>query len=196
MNPVDADKKEDRIDHRKIVVTLGGLPGSGTTTAAELLAKKLKVPWTNGGNIFRKLAAEKGMGLNEFGIFAERNQEIDRELDNRLIEILKDGNIILESRLAGAHAHHDGIRSLRVWLHASLVTRVERIMKREGGELDQLIEETLERQRSERARYLEYYDLDYEDLDHYSLIINSGENWPEQIVHIIMESLKIKGMIE
>lgn len=189
------ENSSDRTNSKPLVVTIGGLPGSGTTTAADLLAGKLGVPWTNGGEIFRDLAKESGMSLNEFGVHAENNPDVDRELDRRLIETMRKGNIILESRLAGANANRCDIHSLRVWLHAPLEVRVRRIMQREGGDLEKLTTDTKERQRSERARYLEYYGIDYEGLDHYSLVINSAEYWPEQIVHIIQEALRNKGMI-
>ncbi len=176
----------------KIVITIGGLPGSGTTTTAELLSAELGVPWTNGGKIFRELASEKGMSLSQFGTHAEENAEVDRELDKRLIEIMRNGNIILESRLAGANADAHGIESLRVWLHASLDVRAQRIHVREGGGQEKQTQETKERERSERARYMEYYGIDYEDFDHYSVVINSGEYLPDQIVRIILVTLSMK----
>lgn len=192
--PGKVKKKSVEMTH-PVVMTIGGLPGSGTTTAADHLAKKLDLPWTNGGKIFREMAKEKGMELNEFGVYAENEPAVDQELDRRLLENLKKGNIILESRLAGAHANLNGIHSLRVWLHAPLLVRVKRIIDREGGDVGEMTEAVLERERSERTRYIEYYDIDYEYLDHYSLVINSSEYWPEQIVSIILEALRTKGMI-
>ena len=180
---------------KKLVITIGGLPGSGTTTAAELLSKKLELPWTNAGKIFRELAQEKGMDLNEFGRYAEGNSDVDRELDRRLVEIMREGDIIIEGRLASANANINGIHALKVWLHAPIKTRVKRIRNRESGDLVTIMKETHERERSERKRYKDYYNIDYENLDYYTLVISSAELWPEQIVHVIMETLKIKGMV-
>lgn len=179
----------------RIVVTIGGLPGSGTTTAAKLLSERLHIRWTNGGEIFRNMAKEKGMLLNEFGRYAEENPEIDRELDRRLIEIMRNENIILEGRLAGSNANVNKIPSLRVWLHAPFKTRAERIQNRDGVKLDKAMEHIHERERSEKERYLEYYNIDYEDLDHYSVVINSGEYLPAEIVEIIIQSMRAKGML-
>ncbi len=178
-----------------ILITIGGLPGSGTTTAAALLSKKLDIPWTSGGSIFRELAKEMGKELNEFGRYAEGNPDVDRELDRKLIAVMKKGDIIVESRLAGANAMKHGIPALRVYLHASFQTRVDRIQNREGGPVENIAEATRERERSEKKRYLEYYDIDYENLDHYTLVINSGELLPDQIVCIIIEGLRTKGLM-
>ncbi|MCK4614837.1 MAG: AAA family ATPase [Thermoplasmata archaeon] len=180
---------------KRTVVAIGGLPGSGTTTAAVLLSKKINLPWINGGKLFRELARKKGMTLGEFGRHAEDDPEVDRELDRRLIEIMKNGGIIVEGRLAGANARNHRIPALRVWLHAPFDTRVERIRKRDGGGLDELRAEIRERERSEKKRYMAYYNIDPENLDHYTLVLNSGELRPAQIVHIIIEALRSTGMI-
>lgn len=187
----DGSSPEETTDG--VVITIGGLPGSGTTTAARLLSERLGLPWTNGGEIFRALAKEKGMELNEFGRFAERNPDVDRELDRRIVEIMKRGNIILESRLAGVNAFTNHIPSLRVWLHASLDIRVNRIQNREGGDPEKLREAVRERERSERARYMNFYGFDYEDTSHYSLIVDSGRLFPDQIVERIVQWLKKEG---
>jgi len=178
-----------------VVITIGGLPGSGTTTAARLLSDRLGLPWTNGGEIFRALAKEKGMELNEFGRYAERNPDVDRELDHRIVEIMRKGDIILESRLAGVNASINHIPSLRVWLHATLEVRVGRIRNREGGNLDELREAVRERERSERSRYMNYYGFDYEDSSYYSLAVDSGTLLPDQIIERIVQALKKEGMV-
>ena len=60
------------------IVTIGGLPGSGKTTVAKILAEKLRLEYVNAGDIFRNLAAKKGLTLEEFGIFAENNPSVEQ----------------------------------------------------------------------------------------------------------------------
>ena len=173
-----------------ITITIGGLPGSGTTTAAKLLSHRLGLPWTNAGKIFRKMAEESNMKLNEFSRYAETHPEVDMELDKRLIALMRAGGIIMEGRLAGANALRNAIPSVRVWLHAPFETRIHRLHNRDGGEIETLREDTMEREESEKKRYLEYYGIDPEDLDYYTLTLNSGELLPEAIVGIIVQAVK------
>lgn len=42
-----------------MIITVGGLAGTGTTTTAELLSEKLGIPFVSSGSIFRAMAEEK-----------------------------------------------------------------------------------------------------------------------------------------
>ena len=69
-----------------MLITISGLPGSGTTTASRLVADALGLERVPGGEVFRQLAAEAGMSLAEFGAHAQDHPDIDIELDRRLTE--------------------------------------------------------------------------------------------------------------
>ena len=69
-------------------ITIGGLPGSGTTTVAKLLKKKLRLPYKYAGKIFRHMAEEHGMELLEFERHCEEHPELDKKLDKILINMM------------------------------------------------------------------------------------------------------------
>ena len=54
-----------------MIITIGGLAGTGTTTTAELLSEKLDIPYISAGFVFREMAAERGMSALELSEFAE-----------------------------------------------------------------------------------------------------------------------------
>ncbi|OYT63441.1 cytidylate kinase, partial [Methanosarcinales archaeon ex4484_138] len=58
-------------------ITISGLPGSGTSTIAGMLADHMGLNLVSAGETFRRLAAEYNMSLEEFGVLAERDPEID-----------------------------------------------------------------------------------------------------------------------
>ena len=66
-----------------MIITIGGLAGTGTTTTAELLSEKLDIPYISAGFIFREMAAEHGMSVLEFSEFAEGNDDIDKEIEQK-----------------------------------------------------------------------------------------------------------------
>ncbi len=172
-----------------VTITIGGTPGSGKSTVAILLEKKLGIRYVYSGMIFRELAEEHNMTLEEFGKYCEQNSEIDKELDERQLEIMKKGDVILEGRLAGWLAHQNNIPAFKVALHTDLETRAKRIVKREKGSVEQRKKEILERERSEAVRYKNYYNIDLNDKSIYDLVIDSGNKTPEEIVEIIIKKI-------
>lgn len=158
-------------------ITVSGLPGSGTTTLSRLLAEYYDLELVSSGEIFRKMAKERGMSLSEFGALAERDPSIDLDIDkNQKAIIHSRENIILESRLAG-HMAQGRPNVLKVWIKAPILTRVKRIQRREKSiSFDEELKKTVERERSETLRYKNYYGIDITDLSIYDIVIDS-EKW-------------------
>ena len=70
-----------------VTITISGTPGSGKSTVAKILEKKLGIKYIYSGLIFRQLAEEHNMELEKFGKYCEQNSEIDKELDARQLDI-------------------------------------------------------------------------------------------------------------
>jgi len=144
------------------------------------------------GEFFRQMAKERGMSLEEFGDLAEKNIDIDKKVDDRMINAAQPG-MVLEARLTGHLMHRSDKEAFKVWIEADLDTRVKRIAEREGytgEEIENLKERVKKREASESKRYKEYYDIDIGDTSFYDLVINSDKNSPEEIVEAIMEGAK------
>lgn len=173
-----------------MTITIGGSPGSGKTTVAQLLQKKTGLPYVYSGDLFRKLAEQHGMSLAEFGKYCETHREIDEELDRQQLEIIRNGNVIVEGRLSGWLAYRNHISALKILIQADLDTRAHRIVKREKGLVQKQKQEILTREKSESVRYKTYYHIDLADTSIYDLIIDSSKKTPEEIVDIILEKLR------
>lgn len=172
-----------------VTITISGNPGSGKSTVAKLLEKKLGLRYVYSGMIFRELAKKYKMSLEEFGKYCEENSEIDKELDTRQLEILQNGDVILEGRLAGWLAYRDNMSAFKVAVVADLETRAKRIVQREKGDIEKRKKEILEREKSEVLRYKKYYKIDLEDISIYDIVIDSGDKTSKEIVDIILEKL-------
>lgn len=171
-----------------MIITIGGLAGSGTTTAADVLSKKIDIPFISAGGIFRDMAKEKGMSLLEFSKFAEDNTAIDIELDKRQAEIAKNSeNLIVEGRLSAYFVEAD----LRIWLLAPLDIRANRVSKRESKSMGVVTEEIIIREESEALRYLDIHNIDINNFDIYDLVLNTNRFDPDSIAKIILTTLKV-----
>jgi len=172
-----------------MLLTISGPAGSGKSTAAAALAEALDYDHVSGGDIFRDLADERDLTPLELNKQAEEDDDIDRDLDRRLREIAAArDDLVLESRLAGwmAGEHAD----FRVWLDAPLSVRAERIADREDKSVDLARTETRARSESEARRYLEYYDIDIEELTIYDLAVNTARLSPEAVIDVILTTVE------
>jgi cytidylate kinase len=167
-----------------MLITVSGPAGSGKSTLAAGLADALEYEHVSGGDIFRSLADERGMDLVAFNQLAEEDDQIDRELDQRLRSTAQErDDLVLESRLAGWMAGE--FAELRVWLDAPLSVRAERIAEREDKSVPQVQEETAARAESEAQRYSEYYGIDIGDLSIYDLTINTARWGPNEVQQLV-----------
>lgn len=171
-------------------ITISGLPGTGKTTVARLLEKRLGLRYVYSGEIFREMAKKHKMSLEEFGEYCETHRQIDEELDRYQLDILRKGNVIVEGRISGWLAYQNHIPALKVLLDADISVRSGRIVKREQGDIEKRKKEILTREKSEATRYKKYYDIDVGDTSIYDVIIDASVKTPEEIMEIIVEHLE------
>ncbi|ACV24766.1 (d)CMP kinase [Methanocaldococcus fervens] len=173
-----------------MIITIGGLPGTGTTTIAKMVAEKYGLRYVCAGFIFREMAKEMGMDLQEFSRYAEQHKEIDEEVDRRQVEMAKQGNIVLEGRLAAWMLLKNGVKpDLTIWFKAPLEVRAERISKRENIDKEEALKKMVERECSEKKRYKEIYNIDLDDLSIYDLIIDSSKWDVEGVFNIVSSAI-------
>jgi cytidylate kinase len=201
---------ERQIDSN-LFVTVSGPPGCGATTLTEGLADALNCGYVVGGDIFRDLAAERDLSLQQLIAKAEEDDTIDRALDRRLRRIAEQWGaankaFVLESRLAGWLAGNRA--DLRIWLDAPEEIRIERLSdyevsyeierpaEREDANLEHLDDEgeigplLRVREVSEAGRYESYYGIDVEDQSFYDLSINTGRWDADTVLEIVLTAIE------
>ena len=172
-----------------MIITIGGLAGTGTTTLAEELSKRLEIPYISAGFIFREMAAEHGMSVLEFSEFAEGNDDIDKEIDERQALKAKSAeNLIVEGRLSAFFVDN---ADLKICLITPFDVRSERIAKREEKSVEVAKSEIITREKSEALRYKEIHNIDISNMEIYDLIVNTDSFDPESISEIIIQTLKV-----
>lgn len=173
-----------------MLVTISGLPGSGTSTVAKGVAVLLGVPRLDGGTVFRALAAEQGLTLAAFGAAAESDAAVDVELDRRLADAARAGDLVLESRLAGWIARNEALEARTVWIACDEQERARRVAEREGTTWEVALAANRAREASEAKRYRAYYGIDLADLTPYDLVLDSTTRLPEDLVSEIAGSVR------
>jgi cytidylate kinase len=161
-------------DERKAgpTVAVSGPPGSGKTTYAKRLAEELGLEYYSAGRIFRELAREKGMSIEELNRLASEDPRIDMEIDARTLKIGCKGGVVVEGHLVAWVL--GSLADVRVYVTAPLDVRVRRIASREKRPLEDVYRETVFREYLQWRRFLDYYGIDANSLHIFNLVIDTG----------------------
>jgi predicted cytidylate kinase len=130
------------------------------------------------------------MTLAEFNALAQTDPGVDRALDDRQLELLNGGGVILEGRLSGWLAHHNGIPAFKVWLVCDTAVCIARLVERDGGDRESQEELTRDRVTRERDRYGRYYGADLTDTSIYDLVLDSTASKPEELRERVLSALE------
>jgi len=152
-------------------VTIFGLAGTGKSSVARALAKDFNWEYMSNGNLFRELAEEEGMTLNEFEAFAEKNDAIDKKIDARTKEYGEEhNNFIFEARLAW-HFIPD---SIKIKLACSDEERLRRIAGRDKISIEEARAQTIDREESIKLRFKEIYNIeDFSNDNHFDYVLDT-----------------------
>jgi cytidylate kinase len=171
-----------------VLITISGLPGSGKTTVARLVAQALGLEHVYAGDIFRRQAEAHGLTLEQYARRAETDHSIDRALDEQMRRRAAQGSAVLEGRLAAFMADEAEVPALRVFLSASEAVRAKRIVGREGGDPKERLREIQAREDSDARRYREIYGFDYHDRTRYDLVLDTHGRDPEEVARAIVDA--------
>lgn len=185
---------------RKHIITIAGKIGGGKSSTAQRVAELLGYEHSSTGSFMRKLALERKISLEELSKEAEKDDSIDRALDEYNKEIGQRDNIVLDSRLGFYFIPE----SYKVFLELDPKIAAGRILKDKEKNSDREIETNQEfnteesiyktinqRLESERKRYKELYNiLDHTDHKNFDLVIDTSQMPLEDVVQKIVKDYK------
>lgn len=171
-------------------VAIAGLPGTGKTTAAKLVAEQLGLPLVSAGGIFRRLAEEQGLSLEQYQALAERDAAIDKALDQRMAAEARKAEAVLEGRLTAWVCKEFHITAFKVRLDAPERVRAERIAKREGLAVEKALQDNRRREQSEATRYQRYYGVDMTDARLYDVVLDTTDQPAPEVARRIVEGAR------
>lgn len=175
---------------RPPTITVGGLAGTGSSTLSRVVADRLDLRYEYAGGLFRAEAARRGLTVEEFNRLCEADPVVDRSLDDRQLELLRAGGLLLEGRMAGWLAHHHGLDGvLTVWVTCDDDERFRRLGDRDGGSADEVRRRTLAREASEQERFRRFHGADILDLDVYDLVLDSTATPPRALADAVLARL-------
>lgn len=191
------------------IITISGTPGSGKSTIAKNLLKKIPAKRIYTGGLWRDLAKGKNMTLEQFRDYAAQNHQVDADLDKRVAEearrLATKSLVVVEGRVQ----FHFIPESIKIFIKADIKETAKRVWK----EMQDLDSETRkaearvnsledmeikqqERRDSDIERYYDIYKIDYTDESQYDFILDTtninAQESTQKVLDFIEKTLDIK----
>ncbi len=182
----------------KEIVTITGTLGSGKSSTADLVAKKLGYQRFSSGDFMRKLAVQMGISLNDLSIKAQTDESIDIKIDEEVKKSGEQNKIVIDSRLA----FHWIPESFKVYLDLPPEIAKQRILNNlkenalraqsENAQTPEEIEKKIDaRLASEKKRYKDLYGIEnHTDKNNFDLVVDTNKNNLDQVVEIVISEYK------
>jgi len=160
---------EKDIEREGPTITISGPAASGKSSAAKGVAKQLGMKHVSMGVVFREMASEQGLPLDEF--LAKSTADFHERADARQLEYAMRGGVVIEGRLgawvAGDHAQ------MRFWLTAPLGERGRRAAGREGLARDDAVRNVRKRDAIDVDNYKRIYGFDFTSMNPYNFVLSN-----------------------
>jgi len=178
---------------RKNVICVCGMAGCGKSTVAKKLAEKYGLKYLSGGNALKALAVEAGYkpaGVGwwetEEGMrFLQRrmeDSEFDRNVDEKLVELAKHGNVVLDSWTMPWLLKE----GFKIWLEASSEVRAKRVAERDGISVERASEVLREKDERTKVIYRNLYGFDLgSDFSPFDLILDTNELSADEVFQAV-----------
>lgn len=183
-----------------MIISFCGDNGSGKSTAAIKIAKKLGFKHYHMGQVLRDMAKEKNITLEELNDLREKDSNFDKSVDDFLIKLGKDSdNFVIESRTAWFFIPN----SLKIYLKVEEQEAAKRIFlelqgqnkRNEGKNLDskkKVLESIRKRRNKDNGIYQKLYGINIRDEKHYDFVLDTTDLSIKKVFEEIMEFINSK----
>jgi cytidylate kinase len=179
-------------------IIISGMPAVGKTTVSRKVAEELKVPMVGGGDVLKEMAVEEGYtpggedwwdrgeGM-KFLQERKRSPDFDREVDARLIQKTRKGDVVITSYPV-PWLSKDG---LKVWLSGSVKSRAARMARRDGLSVSRCKEVLSIRDAENYKLYKKIYGIEFgKDLKPFDLVVETDGIQEEKVALIVIQYVR------
>jgi CMP/dCMP kinase len=172
--------------HCHMIISVSGPHGTGKSTYAGRLAKDLRLRHVSAGVLFRKVARENNLSLEDLGEKALEDFSIDKLVDERTVKEAEKGDVVIDGQLAGWIMKDRA--DLRIYLTAPETVRLERIAKRDKVSIEEARGQTEKRESVQSKRYLRHYGFHVEDRSIYHLVLDTSLGSIDDTARVLLDA--------
>ncbi len=179
-------------------IIISGMPAVGKTTVSRLVARSLGTPMMGGGDVLKEMAVEEGYtpGGDDWWDTAEgmkflaerkRSADFDREVDARLLQKVKKGDVVVTSYPL-AWLTDSGVR---VWLSGGTKSRAARMAKRDHMTKAECTAVLRVRDAENYKLYRKIYGIEFgKDLKPFDLVVDTDEIEESKVAEIVLKYVR------
>jgi CMP/dCMP kinase len=175
----------------KLNITITGDLGSGKSSIAKELCRMLDYKYFSTGSIQREMGKKTGMDTLALNYLAETNEDIDKYIDNLIIEKNEEkDSFVLDSRMAW----HFIKKSFKIYLTVNPIVAAKRVTSDNQRESEPVFEDIykkslnlLERRAAENKRFSAKYGVDCSDLNNFDVVIDTTIPTVKEISDLIFQ---------
>jgi CMP/dCMP kinase len=168
-------------DGQKLSILISGWPAVGKTTLAAELAKEFSFKMYSGGDILKMLASNRGYSTSvenwwdtkeaeQFMDERKSNSSLDKEVDEKLIEIIRKENAIITSYTLPWLVED----AIKFWLKGSQDNRAKRMANRDNISYFEARKIIQTRDQENKNIYRKLYGFNFgEDLSVFDFCVNT-----------------------
>jgi len=176
-----------------MIITISGMPGSGKTTVAKVVAERLGYKHRSVGDLRGKIAERHGMTIDELNMVGKTELWTDKEADDLTVEIGKTQDNFVFDAWVGFHFIP---RSLKIFLDVDPMEGARRVFEHQRP--DEAKQDTVEgvkemlkhRVEVTNDRFKKYYGVDFMDKTNYDCLIDTTGLTLEEVVEKILTFIK------
>ncbi|MDI6690846.1 MAG: cytidylate kinase family protein [Candidatus Bathyarchaeota archaeon] len=178
---------------KSIVICICGMAGSGKSTLAKKLAEKYGLKYYSGGDALKALALDEGYKTSESGWWESeegkrflekrgKDPKFDKVVDEKLLELAKQGNVVLDSWTMPWLLKE----GFKVWLEASPNKRAGRIAFRDGINVKEAFNALKNKEERTKAIYKRLYGFSLgEDFSPFHLILDTDFLEADEVFQVL-----------
>jgi len=183
-----------------MIISFNGDHGSGKSTAAKRVAQALGYPRFYMGQIFRDMAKERNITVEEFNKICQKDHSMDKKIDDCVIKLAEENNnFVIESRTAW----HFIPQSVKIYLKVGDREAAKRIFKELHNENrknesknldseDKILKSLKSRKNNDDERYMKHYGLNIRKENNYDFILDTTNLSIEEVFQKVMEFINSK----
>lgn len=178
-----------------MIITIGGNPGAGKTTLASNLEKELHYKQLYVGGIFRDMAAEKNLSVEQFYAQLKEDPALEQAVDQRQATLMREhDDLIVQGRVAWYFAKSSPFKVFNILLTVSPAVGAARAGEKKenvGKTADEMVIATADREKMERERYAMLYGIeDHLDPAHYDFVLDTTSLTEQEALNRVLTHLR------